>query len=289
MNATGPNPSLPNCDPDFGPGNQPGRAGANTFVGNAVDFRLSLGVGLILARANFWTDGLPTVFGGLIDAAGSLSDILSGGFTQGVPANTPTTITLFASSVSRFVDYFEDSTRGQITVIADGTLIDQDNLFAPIPGQAIVIDLPSLVAGVRQVVVINPGGQVGTFDLQVSASTGGSNPGVPGEESGCFVATAAHGDYESAEVRELRSFRDNYLQTTDGGRSFIRWYYREGPTAAAWIAERPLARSSARAALQVPVWVASALNSWNPGQRALVGVLLLGLVFGLRRRSVQSC
>jgi hypothetical protein len=285
LNATAPHPALQNCDPDFGPGNQPNRAGANTFVGNAVDFRLSLGVGLILARENFWTDGLPTVIGGLIDAGGLLSDVLSGGFTQSVPANTPTSITLFASSVSRFVDYLEDSTRGQITVIADGALVNQDDLYAPIPGQAIVIGLPSMEAGVRQVVVINPGGQVGTFDVQVSASSGGSGPGSPAEEeTGCFVATAAHGDYESAEVRELRSFRDNYLQTTPAGRSFIRWYYGEGPVAAAWIAERPLARSGARAALQAPVWVASALNSWNPGQRSLAGVLLLGLVFGLRRR-----
>lgn len=282
--ATLPNPGLPDCDPDFGDGNQADRAGANTFTGNALDFRMSLEVDQISARHNWFTAGAPSVSGGSINSSSPLSEPLAGTFSSDAPANQISTATLTAAAGTRFVDYDDDGARGQISVIVDGVVIDQDDLIAPLPGQVLAFGVPSLSAGPKQVTIINPGGQVGLFTLQIVASGGGSGGGGGEDSSGCFVATAAHGDYESAEVRELRVFRDQYLQANGPGRAFIRWYYEEGPAAAAWIAERPAARAGARAMLQAPVGLAAALNTWNPGQRLGAAVLLLGLAFSLRRR-----
>jgi hypothetical protein len=82
----------------------------------------------------------------------------------------------------------------------------------------------------------------------------------------------------------LRALRDEYFAMSGPGRSFIRWYYREGPAAADWIAERPWARAGARVALQPAVWVAQALTGWNAGQRFAVMVLLMGASFAVLRR-----
>lgn len=58
-------------------------------------------------------------------------------------------------------------------------------------------------------------------------------PQLSGE--GCFIATAAYGSYDAAQVQALRDFRDQYLLTHDPGRSFVRWYYRNSPAAARYL------------------------------------------------------
>ncbi len=52
------------------------------------------------------------------------------------------------------------------------------------------------------------------------------------EEKGCFIATAAMGNYNHPVVMDLRMFRDNWLLQRDWGVSFTRWYYQHGPKAA---------------------------------------------------------
>jgi hypothetical protein len=54
----------------------------------------------------------------------------------------------------------------------------------------------------------------------------------PVEKSGCFIATAAMGDYNHPDVVELRNFRDNWLLKREWGKSFTKWYYQNGPIAA---------------------------------------------------------
>jgi len=58
----------------------------------------------------------------------------------------------------------------------------------------------------------------------------------PGSEtkgsSGCFIATAAMGDYNHPVVMDLRLFRDNWLLKRDWGVNFTKWYYAHGPKAA---------------------------------------------------------
>ncbi len=47
--------------------------------------------------------------------------------------------------------------------------------------------------------------------------------------SGCFIATAAMGDYNHPAVIDLRLFRDNWLLQRKSGVKFTNWYYTHGP------------------------------------------------------------
>jgi hypothetical protein len=49
---------------------------------------------------------------------------------------------------------------------------------------------------------------------------------------GCFIATAAMGDYDHPVVMDLRQFRDNWLLKRNWGVKFTSWYYTHGPKAA---------------------------------------------------------
>ena len=51
-------------------------------------------------------------------------------------------------------------------------------------------------------------------------------------KKGCFIATAAMGDYNHPVVVDLRIFRDNWLLKRHWGVSFTNWYYTHGPKAA---------------------------------------------------------
>lgn len=59
----------------------------------------------------------------------------------------------------------------------------------------------------------------------------------PGSEKkgGCFIATAAMGDYNHPVVMDLRLFRDNWLLKRDWGVKFTNWYYTHGPRASSII------------------------------------------------------
>lgn len=45
----------------------------------------------------------------------------------------------------------------------------------------------------------------------------------------CFVATAAYGNPDHADVVFLRNFRDGLLVNYEAGRAFISWYWKAGP------------------------------------------------------------
>ena len=47
--------------------------------------------------------------------------------------------------------------------------------------------------------------------------------------SGCFIATACYGDYNSKEVLILREFRDEILSKSRIGKNFIMLYYKYSP------------------------------------------------------------
>lgn len=55
---------------------------------------------------------------------------------------------------------------------------------------------------------------------------------TPPKQKGCFIATAAMGDYDHPVVVDLRFFRDNWLLKRDWGVKFTSWYYEKGPIAA---------------------------------------------------------
>lgn len=51
----------------------------------------------------------------------------------------------------------------------------------------------------------------------------------------CFIATAALGSYDHAQVIELRHFRDQWILTKNWGAGFVKWYYHYGAIAAKFI------------------------------------------------------
>ena len=52
---------------------------------------------------------------------------------------------------------------------------------------------------------------------------------VPAQKTGCYIATAVYGSYDSPEVLVLRQFRDNVLSKYLCGRYFINLYYAISP------------------------------------------------------------
>lgn len=54
-------------------------------------------------------------------------------------------------------------------------------------------------------------------------------------KKGCFIATAAMGNYDHPVVLDLRLFRDNWLLKRNWGINFTNWYYTNGPKAAVQI------------------------------------------------------
>jgi hypothetical protein len=65
----------------------------------------------------------------------------------------------------------------------------------------------------------------------------------------CFIATAAYGTPMASEVRYLRAFRDEYLQTSALGRRFVELYYRVSPPIADFLRGHSRLRSVARIVL----------------------------------------
>lgn len=65
----------------------------------------------------------------------------------------------------------------------------------------------------------------------------------------CFIATAAHGDYQHPHVVLLRRFRDKFLLSNTVGTSFVDWYYTHSPKYARLIKDSPILRAAVRTAL----------------------------------------
>lgn len=74
-------------------------------------------------------------------------------------------------------------------------------------------------------------------------------PAAGGGGGGCFIATAAWGTPMQQEVRYLRAFRDEYLQTNAIGRKFVAAYYSLSPPVADYIRGNETLRSVVRTGL----------------------------------------
>jgi hypothetical protein len=122
-------------------------------------------------------------------------------------------------------------------------------------------------------------------DISVGGFYDGDGNGVPdtceqsdsGDSGGCFVATAAYGDYDSKEVLVLRRLRDESLVESRAGRAFIALYYEHSPALAAGIAARPWARAASRVVL-APVVLASLIHLEAPWVWPLGLLLIVGFM-----------
>jgi len=118
------------------------------------------------------------------------------------------------------------------------------------------------------------GGVSATFNVTTQAAPASSGGGG----GGCFIATAAFGSPMAGQVEILRQFRDRYLLTNVIGRKFVAWYYRNGPAAASYIKDKPLAKAAVRVTLYPLIGVSFLLISgYLPF--VIVGLLLSALFF----------
>jgi hypothetical protein len=132
---------------------------------------------------------------------------------------------------------------------------------------------------------LNIGGITDTFSVttlpEPAAVSGDSGGG-----GGCFIATAAFGSELAGQVEILRQFRDRYLLTNAAGKKFVAWYYRNGPVAASWIKDKPMAKAAVRVVLYPLIGFSLLLIS---GYLLLVTLgILLSALFYLRFRPKES-
>jgi len=87
------------------------------------------------------------------------------------------------------------------------------------------------------------------------------NPGSAsgGGGGGCFIATAAFGTPMTSEVRILCRFRDSFLLTNAWGRRFVRFYYRNSPPIADYIAKKDGLKALIRVCLKPLIWLSRIL------------------------------
>ena len=71
--------------------------------------------------------------------------------------------------------------------------------------------------------------------------------------SGCFIATAVYGGYDTPQVQQLRAFRDQRLSSKFGQR-IVDFYYRISPPIALWLGPRPGVSALVRILLDGIVW-----------------------------------
>lgn len=126
------------------------------------------------------------------------------------------------------------------------------------------------------------GGVSDTFSVTTKAQSSGGGGGG----GGCFIATAAFGSPLAGQVEILRHFRDGYLLTNAPGKAFVSWYYENGPIAAGWIKDKPLAKVAVQAALY-PLIGFSFLLITGYLPVAILGLLLFTLLcFRFKQRNL---
>lgn len=69
------------------------------------------------------------------------------------------------------------------------------------------------------------------------------------DKTGCFIATAAYGSSMEPKIGVLRAFRHVYLLPNKWGLKAVALYYKYGPYAARFIADKPILRSVVRGLL----------------------------------------
>jgi len=128
----------------------------------------------------------------------------------------------------------------------------------------------------------------GALSNELTATPDVTTPHPDLPDKGCFVATAAFGVDWSAEVQVLRDFRDRFLVSNQPGRAFVRWYYRNGPSAAALIAEYDAVRPVVRAMLWPLVVIALIALAAPPTATFTLLFLCFALVAVRRKASYRQ-
>ena len=116
--------------------------------------------------------------------------------------------------------------------------------------------------------------------VESSSSVSGSGSG-----GGCFIATAAYGDFDHPMVQLMREFRDRYLLANSFGRVFVDMYYRYSPTLASFVADSKPSKILIRFGLMPVVAIIAIVSEMNVYGLLIVLVFpFLGSFVSFRRR-----
>ena len=112
-----------------------------------------------------------------------------------------------------------------------------------------------------------------------SSASSGSGSG------GCFIATAAYGDYHHPHVGPLRKFKNRYLLRNSFGKMLVGMYYRYSPALARFVARRESIKALIRFNLTPIAGASAVLSKMNIcGFLLVVAFSFLGSFFFLRGR-----
>src|SRR5690606_27277218 len=117
-----------------------------------------------------------------------------------------------------------------------------------------------------------------------------AEPPLPDDDA-CFIATAAYGGKDAADVAVLRAARDRFLLPYAAGRWLVRRYYAASPEAARFIERHPRLKPVVRTALKPFVLVARASLEGRFVALAVLAALPIAAVvavFAVRRRARRS-
>lgn len=120
----------------------------------------------------------------------------------------------------------------------------------------------------------------------IESSSSLSFSGSSGSGSvGCFIATAAFGDYDHSNVQILREFRDRYLLTSSFGRMLVGFYYQYSPALARFAGKHKSIKALTRFNLVPLIGMSTIVSKMNVyAYFAIMASPLLGGFFFLRRR-----
>lgn len=206
------------------------------------------------------TDDEAVVTVSATDAAAAEAGLATGTFTLTRTGNVSSPLTVnytMSGSAGNTSDYTLSPSGGSITIAGGSatatiTLTPIDDALYEGNQSAVISLTPNLatyVVGSPASATIN----IADNESQPPSSGGGGG--------GCFIATAAYGTPMAEEVRYLRAFRDEYLQTNDAGRWFVKQYYKYSPSLADYLREHDGLRTVVRSALSPLVTISKSLVS----------------------------
>lgn len=192
----------------------------------------------------------------------------------------------------------ESATEGDGVLTGQGTVSIPETLES---GLAVLLasgDITELT--VPSTATINAGKTSATFDLTivddteidgtqsvaVTASADGWIIGtdtiavVDNDDTGgsCFIATAAYGSRMEPHLKILCEFRDRFLLTNAGGKSFVDIYYTYSPPVADFITRNDMLQTPVRWALLPLVAVAYLTLHFGPASALVFMLVLLALM-----------
>lgn len=179
-------------------------------------------------------------------AANTVPPVAEAGTDQTVVTNDTVALdgtSSVAATPASIAQYSWIQLRGVPVVLADAGSVSPTFVA---PAQATTLSF--------QLTVVDDGNLTAadTVTVEVTAPAGAAHAvagNVGAGDSRCFIATAAYGTPEAADVRRLRRFRDRYLLTNAVGRAFVRVYYRLSPPFANAVRPYPLLRKLIRVGL----------------------------------------